>query len=146
MMAVAGRSTGQVMTCEAVRASLPGLMRFAIEASAREGLDEDTAQAVRLAIEEACVNVIDHAYAQGEPGPITVSIRSEAARVVIQISDRATRFAPDEAPAPDLGAGWESRPIGGLGWHLIMAVMDEVSHEYEPGAGNRLTLVKHLHN
>jgi anti-sigma regulatory factor (Ser/Thr protein kinase) len=47
-------------------------------------------------------------------------------------------------PAPDLAAGWEERDAGGLGWHLVRRLMDEVRHEAPPDGGNRLTLIKHL--
>lgn len=132
------------ISCEAVRANLPRLLQFAVDATRDAGLDETTAQSVRLAIEEACINVIDHGYAGASPGPIEVSIRSEATHVTVRIADRAPRFAPQDVAVPDAGASADERPIGGLGWFLIGQVMDEVSHEYTPAAGNRLTLVRYF--
>ena len=130
--------------CEAVRASLPRLLQFAVDATRDAGFDETTAQSVRLAVEEACINVIDHGYAGESPGPIDVTIRGEPTRATVCIADRAPRFAPQEVPVPDPGAGVEERPIGGLGWFLIGQVMDEVSHEYTPAGGNRLTMVRYF--
>lgn len=132
------------ISCEAVRANLPRLLQFAVDTTRDAGFDEVTAQSVRLAVEEACINVIDHGYGGGSPGPIDVSIRSEPTRVTVRIADRAPRFAPQEVRVPDPGAGVEERPIGGMGWFLIGQVMDEVSHEYTAAGGNRLTMVRHL--
>ena len=52
-------------------------------------------------------------------------------------------LAPEEAPVPDVEAPWQDRPIGGLGWHLIRNLVDEIRYQTD-GAENRLTLVKRL--
>jgi anti-sigma regulatory factor (Ser/Thr protein kinase) len=61
-------------------------------------------------------------------------------RVVIR--DRGAAFDPGSVPAADVTSGWEDRPVGGLGWHLIRQSVDEIDYEREPSGGNRLTLVK----
>lgn len=132
------------MSCLAVPSNLGTVLSF-IEASCREaGLDDDACFAVRLAGEEVCCNVIDHAYQGVEPGPISLQLRREPARLVLVVEDRAPVFDPAAAPAPDLSADWESRRVGGLGWHLVHQMMDEVRHQALPGGGNRLELVKRL--
>ena len=58
--------------------------------------------------------------------------------------DDAPPFDPFvEAPAPDLDADLDARPIGGLGVHLIRSLMDEVSTTHD-GNGNRVVLRKRL--
>ena len=42
----------------------------------------------------------------------------------------------------DLAAYAQARPVGGLGWHLVFRLMDEVKHEVPGPRGNRLVLVK----
>ncbi len=130
------------LSCQAVRASLPELLGFAIEVAREAGLDEQTAHALRLAVEEACVNVIEHGYAGMPPGPIELTIAEEAGGVRVEIADRARPFAPDAAPVPDLQAAIEDRPMGGLGWLLIRELMDEVRHAPREGGGNRLTMIR----
>ena len=129
----------------AIRANLGPLLDGAVEAGVRAGLAADDATDLRLAVEEACRNVIDHGYPPGRPGPLRVSIALHADRVVVEIVDRARPFDPRDVPSPDLTGDWRQRRIGGLGWHLIRRVMDAVSHDTPPGGGNRLTLVKRLH-
>jgi Anti-sigma regulatory factor (Ser/Thr protein kinase) len=46
--------------------------------------------------------------------------------------------------ATDITAPIEQRAIGGLGWHLVQQVMDEVRHSQGGTNGNRVTLVKRL--
>ena len=140
--AMAGPRIERSLSCQAVRASLPELLGFAIEVAREAGLDEQTAHALRLAVEEACVNVIEHGYAGMPPGPIELTIAEEAGGVRVEIADRARPFAPDAAPVPDLQAAIEDRPMGGLGWLLIRELMDEVRHAPREGGGNRLTMIR----
>jgi anti-sigma regulatory factor (Ser/Thr protein kinase) len=131
-------------SCLATPSSLATLLDF-LDATCKDAaLSEDVCFAVRLAGEEACCNVIDHAYSGGEPGPISLELRCEQTQVVLVIEDRAPFFSPADAPSPDLTADLESRRLGGLGWHLIHQMMDEVKHERRPEGGNRLELVKRL--
>jgi anti-sigma regulatory factor (Ser/Thr protein kinase) len=59
------------------------------------------------------------------------------------VVDRGRPFSPDDAAPPDLDAAWDERPVGGLGWHLVRSVVDEVRYRRE-GSENRLTLIKRL--
>ena len=123
---------------------LPALLEFIERVCAGAHLPEDVAFAVRLAAEEACTNVIRHGYRGVAPGPVAVGIAHAGSRVVVTIEDRGPAFDPADAPAPPIDAPAEDRPLGGLGWHLIRQVMDEVHHAHDARTGNRLTLVKHI--
>ncbi|HWC66359.1 MAG TPA: ATP-binding protein [Thermoanaerobaculia bacterium] len=121
---------------------LPALVDFVRDACERSGADASSCFAMRLAVEEVCVNLMRHAYGAGEPGPIEVIVDGSPGRLLVTITDFAPPFSPEEAPAPDLDGSWEERRIGGLGWHLVKSVVDEVRYEARPREGNRLTLVK----
>ena len=73
-----------------------------------------------------------------------MDIARDGSRVVVTIEDHGARFDPADAPAPALDAPAEDRALGGLGWHLIRQVMDEVHHAHDAQRGNTLTLVKHI--
>ena len=61
---------------------------------------------------------------------------------MIEISDDGQPFNPlKDAPKPDLEAALEDRPIGGLGIHLVLTMMDEMHYRRE-NERNHLTLVK----
>jgi anti-sigma regulatory factor (Ser/Thr protein kinase) len=130
--------------CEGVLDSLPGLLAFVEAACRRAGGDDEACFALKLATEEACVNIITHGYGDGGHGTIRLGFRDEDGRAVLTISDRGRAFAPDQAKAPDLEAGWEEREVGGLGLHLLRSMIDEVEYRSEPASGNTLTLVKRL--
>ena len=123
---------------------LPALLDFIARTCAGADLPEEVAFAVRLAAEEACTNVIHHGYRGMAPGPVAVAIAHDASKVVVTIEDHGPPFDPDTAPPPSLDAPAEDRPLGGLGWHLIHQVMDEVHHAHDARTGNTLTLVKRI--
>jgi serine/threonine-protein kinase RsbW len=105
----------------------------------RFGLADDTAHRLKLVVEEAATNVVRHAYASGGAGDLTVVADVDDAAVVVTLEDEGRPFAPEDAPPPDLGSGWEERQVGGLGWHLIRQLADDVRYASVAGR-NRLTL------
>jgi anti-sigma regulatory factor (Ser/Thr protein kinase) len=120
---------------------LAALMDFVDRACHAAGADEDMAFAIRLAVEEAFTNVVQHGYASGS-GPVAVAVDADAQRIAITLVDEAAPFDPADAPAPDLDAMLEEREPGGLGWHLVQQLMDGVKREPGIERGNVLTLVK----
>jgi serine/threonine-protein kinase RsbW len=132
------------MVRDARREHLAELLAFVDDACARAGIGGETLSDVRLAVEEVVTNVMDHGYGRTAAGPVTVRFRRDPREVIITIEDLAPSFDPAHVARPDIGAPLEQRPIGGLGWHLVRQVMDEVRHERTGTQGNRVTLVKRL--
>jgi anti-sigma regulatory factor (Ser/Thr protein kinase) len=132
------------IVCEARRESLADLLAFIDRACARAALDANTAFDIRLATEEAVMNVIEHGYAGGTPGPITLRIRHDAQQLVVTVEDDAPYFDPSTIRPADPDAPLERRSVGGLGWHFVTQLMDQTRHERRHPHGNRLTLVKRL--
>jgi anti-sigma regulatory factor (Ser/Thr protein kinase) len=131
--------------CEARRERLGELLAFVERACALAALDAHVAFDVRLATEEVVTNVIEHGYAGAEtPGPISLRFHRDPRQVVVTIDDLAPPFDPATVRPADPSAPLEKRRIGGLGWHFVTRVMDEVRHEHRHPRGNRLTLVKRL--
>ena len=105
---------------------------------------DDDRQAVRLAVEEACTNVVDHGYAGQAAGPLSLVFRLTAADTLeAQIRDQAPPFHPDQARLPDLLSDSDDRPVGGLGWYFIKQVMTEVDYTSST-EGNCLYLRRRL--
>ncbi len=105
------------------------------------GCDENAAQDVMLAVDEACQNVIRHAYGEERDGDMVVRIEHEERSLVISLLDFAPRIDPQKVKPRDLD---DVRP-GGLGTHLIQEVMDSAEFvEPPPGCGNLLRMVKRI--
>lgn len=125
------------------------VIRELVAAAAREqALPAGELAKVVMAVDEACVNVVEHAY-RGEAAPaspsIEVRVRADPSRLVVTIADRsAVAFSPMDHAVPDLSSYWEAGRPKGLGILILRRFMDRVSHSYLPGRGNRLRLVKYL--
>lgn len=115
---------------------------FVEEACRRAGADESTCFDLKLAVDEACSNLVMHGYAGREPGPIAVSFALAGEEIVITIVDHAPPFDPTKAPIPNLDTPASERRPGGLGWHIIRQLMDRVTYRADAENGNRLTLAK----
>lgn len=114
------------------------------EAAQAAGLDDHTIYELQLAVDEACANVVHHAYEGVEPGDMEISCDLDAQTLTICVRDWGAGFTPGDVPEPDVDAPLEERALGGLGLFLIRQVMDQVCYECDPERGNELTMTKRL--
>lgn len=122
--------------------NLGRLRDFVEQALRRSGVPEPAIFDLLVALDEVAVNIVEHGYAGGPPGPIRVALTGGPGRVSMTIADRARPFDPAQAPPPDLTSDLDERPIGGLGWHIVRHLADELRYAPDPRGGNVLTLVK----
>lgn len=120
---------------------LSRLARGVDELCARHQVPPAIASSLNLALEEAITNVIDHGYDDAAPHEIDVRVSVAEGMIRAEIVDDGRPFDPRETIPPDLTAGIEERPIGGLGVWLIKRLMDEVGYRMV-GGRNHLTLSK----
>jgi len=107
----------------------------------KSGFDQREALEVQLAVEEACTNIVLHAY-EGKAGFIYVSIWIEKDRLKIMIADDGPPFDPTEhVTFHHITHDDIEGPVGGWGIGLIRTLMDEITYERRPGK-NILCLVK----
>ena len=107
------------------------------------GIEKSLARQLRLAVEEAVVNVIDYAYPIGSEGEITIHVKSDGRTFRFQIIDAGVAFDPTMKEKADTTLSAEDRQIGGLGILLVRELMDSINYEREDGK-NILTLIKKL--
>jgi serine/threonine-protein kinase RsbW len=107
------------------------------------GIDSQILYDLKLAVDEACTNIITHGYAGMNPGSIILTCEVEESQVTLTITDFGHPFEPSEAPQPDIEAALEERPMGGFGLYFIYQTMDEVGYKTTED-GNCLSLGKKL--
>jgi len=109
-------------------------------------LSERTLFHLDLAVEEAAVNIIDHAYPPDQVGEILLRAETVDDEIQITLTDWGIPLDPDNVKAFDIHAPVETRIEGGMGLHLIHSLMDAVVRETAQASGdpNTLTLVKHI--
>lgn len=103
------------------------------------GLEEETIGQIKLAVDEACSNVIKHAYHGDTSKGIVVKYGSSKKQIFIIIEDSGEKADPEKIRGRDLE---DVRP-GGLGMHFIRRVFDLVEFDAKKVKGNRLILIKH---
>jgi sigma-B regulation protein RsbU (phosphoserine phosphatase) len=111
--------------------------------TSRLNMPENAVQQLRLALEEAIVNVILYAYPAGTQGEIEVVAKASADRLQLRITDSGTAFDPTMRETADTNLDAEDRPIGGLGILLVRQNTDAVNYE-RVGNKNIFTLFKNL--
>lgn len=105
------------------------------------GLAQDAIYDLQLAVDEACANVIKHAYG-GRGGKIKVTVKAVGDAVQVIIRDWGSAFDPQAVAIPDVTAPLEDRPLGGLGLFLMRRMMDRVHFQFDQEQGNTLTMTK----
>lgn len=122
--------------------SLSAILQFVTQAAKRAGLDAQAIYAVQLAVDEACSNIIEHAYGGEGQGEIQCVCVVNRRGLTVTLRDQGAPFDPSSVPDPDLYSPLEERREGGLGLYLMRRLMDELHFEFIPGTGNVLTMVK----
>lgn len=104
-------------------------------------IDNRLASGIRLALEEAVVNVIDYAYPYEEEGTVSIQADSNGKEVRFTITDFGVPFDPTAMLEPDTTLDAQNRPIGGLGILLSRRLMDSIYYSRKNGK-NVLSLTK----
>jgi len=120
------------------------ISEFIAQAARQAGLDERDVFHVQTAVDEACTNVIQHAYQGIEGGEIILTCRRTDDTFIVTVRDHGRPFDPSAVPPPDLGTDLNARRVGGLGLYFMRRLMDEVHFEFDDKTGNTVTMVKRI--
>ncbi|MEJ5261566.1 MAG: ATP-binding protein [Ignavibacterium sp.] len=124
--------------------NLSKIRDFVSSNASEAGFSKDEIDEMILAVDEACTNVIKHAYKFSPDGDIILEIKFDDNALTITIEDNGISFNPDVIPEPDLQKYYREHRVGGLGMYLMKTLMDEVKYKSEPGKFNRVSLTKKL--
>ncbi len=119
-------------------------VRDFVSAAAREfGFGDEDVSRIALAIDEACTNIIKHAYAFDSTKTIGILITGNRKAFEVLITDHGKQFNPDDIPSPDMKVYLSQFRRGGLGVYLMRSLMDKVEYKIRPDK-NEVRLVKFL--
>ncbi len=125
------RFAARLAVLKQVRASV-------LDAAHRCGFGAASARDIVLAIDEACKNVIVHAYGHSD-GDMVLRIFLRPDGILLELRDFAAPVDPARIKPRDLA---DVRP-GQLGTHFMREIMDSVTFSPAPdGVGNLLQMVK----
>jgi anti-sigma regulatory factor (Ser/Thr protein kinase) len=116
------------------RAENVAVVRHALAGMAeRIGMDEAGIADLKTVVTEACMNVVVHAYSDGEPGLLEVEAAADSTALTVVVRD----FGAGIRPRPDIG-----RPSLRIGLTLIAAIAGsfEISGGADRGTEIRMNL------
>ncbi|MBN2808454.1 MAG: ATP-binding protein [Deltaproteobacteria bacterium] len=124
--------------------NLPRGMAFVGDRARHLGFSPKRINEVELVVEEALVNVIEHAYPD-QPGLLRLDLKTATTadleeELHLEIRDRGTEFNPLKLASPDLAADLMERPIGGLGIFLMQELSDKLDWQRD-NEENCLTII-----
>lgn len=130
------------LTVLATEGQLGRVRDFVVSVCEDAGFGQREVANTKLAVDEACTNIIKHAYeGKTETGEISVYAEIDVGRVSIHLRDRGKHFDFASVKDPDLDQYVETGKKGGLGVFLINRLMDGVEYRATE-TGNELILTK----
>jgi len=121
--------------------SLAKIAELVQKATQEFGLDPLASYGVETAVDEACSNIIEHAYGGEGKGDIEFNYRIEGNALIITLQDQGKGFNPNKIPKPKINVPLKNRPENGLGLYFMHQWMDEVRFEVVNKL-NVLTMIK----
>ena len=136
LLAIKWQNQGDLL----LRASMDDIGRlepFIADVAQRGGLDGREAKRLRLAVEEAVANIINH----GQATSIKFQATMEDNQLVLTIDDDGQPFDPTASATTDFSIPADERPPGGLGIMFLHKMTDSLDYQRIDGH-NILTIRK----
>jgi serine/threonine-protein kinase RsbW len=146
------KSTGKLLIQAPSHGSYLGYIRGLVGDLARKiGFPEEEVAKIEMAVDEACSNVVKHAYSakrewcwKHRDPEIRMDVRAEDNRLVIEINDHGQKFDFAAYRPTDVEDRLEQMMPHGYGIFIMRKFMDEIQYSSNDRAGNTLRLVKYL--
>ncbi len=110
----------------------------------QSGMEDMDVARLELAVDEACANVMEHAYDADSTKEVSIRAIVDDESVQIEVVDSGKGFDPAAVEQLKVEELVSARRTGGLGMRLMKSFMDEVHYEMQPGVKNELKMVKRL--
>ena len=123
--------------------NLSEVRKFILASWSSFGYDAKDGLKVALSVDEACTNIIKHAYHNSSDGIIKIVVDNNKKKFIVKITDNGSHFDPNGVPEPNIPERQKDKKGGGLGMFLMKKLMDEVRYKSN-GKSNQLILVKYL--
>ena len=126
--------------------NLSSIRDFVSNYAREAGITQEIIEKIILAVDEACTNIMKHAYKSFPDGEIIIKVKFDKHKFTIVIRDFGNSFEADKIPAPDLKEYYKEKRVGGLGMYLMKTLMDEVQYFTVPGKYNQVLLSKNINS
>jgi len=108
------------------------------------GFSEDRVEDLKTAVEEACINAIEHGNQLDSSMKVIVELIADESKLQVDIHDQGRGIKTD-IEKPDIDAKIAKKQSSrGWGLFLIQNLMDEVEFDWNPETGNLTRMIIHL--
>jgi serine/threonine-protein kinase RsbW len=125
-------------------ANLSMIRDFVKSIGIQAGMDEMEVATLEMSVDEACANVIEHAYGSDATKEVSIRATVDEDSVQIEVIDTGRGFDPASIKQSKLEDLISRKRDGGLGMRLMKSFMDEVHYERIQGVKNELRMIKRL--
>ena len=109
-----------------------------------DGINQNIANQIILAVDEACTNIIKHTHKFDDTKLITLNFQKFQNKFQINIQYEGNSFDPTKIENPDMNEYFAKYKVGGLGIPLIKKFMSKIEYAKINPNINSLTLIKDL--
>ncbi len=122
--------------------NLSEVRNFVSSQAEKHGFTEDQIHDIRLAVDEACTNVIKHAYSYDDTKQFNLDLEFNNTALYIEITDFGIGFNPAKYEVPNVQKRIKQKKRGGMGIFLIQNLMDELTYDSD-GHKNVIRMTKY---
>ena len=123
--------------------NLAQIRNFTSAYARRNSFSREEMNRLKISIDEICSNIVRYAYEGIERGDIQVRIQRRKNRITVKILDKGVAFDPSTIEAPDLDKFVKEKRHGGIGFHLVKKLNDEVLYK-RVGNMNVITIQREI--
>jgi serine/threonine-protein kinase RsbW len=117
---------------------------FVVALAGNAGFDKLETSKLKIAVYEACMNIIEHGYKFEPLKSIDVEVAREEDLFAVTIRDKGKSFDAYEEKKYDVRSMIEDKRDGGFGLYIIRRSVDRIEYETDPEKGNTLRLIKRI--
>lgn len=108
------------------------------------GFDGEHVNKIQLSVDEACTNVVKHAYKGTEPKDIKIQVEYDNEKIIVEVIDKGRGFDFRKIKEKDMNNYLNEFRRGGLGIHLMKILMDKVNFSGQHSKKTQVTMIKYL--
>jgi len=129
------------------QAEFVSVVRLAISGVAtRMSFPIEDIEDIKIAVSEACTNVVQHAYTSANHGNIDIECNVLPSKLEIVVKDSGKGFDTSKLESNPKVSHPDERLGMGLGITFMRNLMDEVKINSEEGSGTAVIMAKHKPN
>ncbi|MCC5906457.1 MAG: ATP-binding protein [Balneolaceae bacterium] len=121
--------------------NLSDVREFVSRHAEKHGFTSRQVADVQLAVDEACTNIIKHAYNYDASKELSIELEFDDEKMNVTLTDQGMGFDVERYKKPDLKKQIARKKRGGMGVYLIRNLMDEVNY-YAESRENVLRMIK----